>query len=45
MLKEHDNYYFIQEEPYKSCLLVLKEVILRLDANITPEWKYGLPFF
>lgn len=45
MLTEHDNYYLKQEEPYKSCLLALKDIILGLDENITPEWKYGLPFF
>jgi hypothetical protein len=45
MLTEHDNYYLKQEEPYKSCLLALKDIILTLDENITPEWKYGLPFF
>ncbi|MBL4670086.1 MAG: DUF1801 domain-containing protein [Flavobacteriales bacterium] len=45
MLTEHDNYYLKQEEPYKSCLLALKQIILALDEDITPEWKYGLPFF
>lgn len=45
MLTDHDNYYLKQEEPYKSCLLALKDIILGLDENITPEWKYGLPFF
>ena len=45
MLKEHDNYFLKQEEPYKSCLLVLRDIILEMDENITPEWKYGLPFF
>jgi len=45
MLTEHNNYYLKQKEPYKSCLLALKDIILALDKNITPEWKYGLPFF
>ena len=45
MLTDHDNYYLKQGEPYKSCLLALKDIILGLDENITPEWKYGLPFF
>ncbi len=45
MLTDHDNYYLKQEEPYKSCLLALKDIILGLDDSITPEWKYGLPFF
>jgi hypothetical protein len=45
MLTDHDNYYLKQEEPYKSYLLALKDIILGLDEAITPEWKYGLPFF
>ena len=45
MITDHDNYYLNQEEPYKSCLLALKDIILGLDSEITPEWKYGLPFF
>lgn len=45
MIKEHDNYYLKQDEPNKSCLLALKDIILGLDSEITPEWKYGLPFF
>ena len=45
MLTNHNNYYLKQEEPYKSCLLVLKDIIIGLDEQITPEWKYSLPFF
>jgi hypothetical protein len=45
MITDHDNYYLKQKEPNKSCLLVLKDIILDLDENITPEWKYSLPFF
>jgi len=45
MLTDHDNYYLNQKKTYKSCLLTLKEVILDLDKNITPQWKHTLPFF
>ncbi|MGB0887035.1 MAG: DUF1801 domain-containing protein [Vicingaceae bacterium] len=45
MLTEHDKYYLKQDEPYKSCLMALKDIVLSLDENITPEWKYSLPFF
>lgn len=45
MLTEHNKYYLKQEEPYKSCLLALKDIVIGIDENITPEWKYGLPFF
>lgn len=25
--------------------MALRQIILNCDAHITPEWKYGLPFF
>lgn len=40
-----DNYYLQQNEPVKSCLLALKELIMQQDKQITHEWKYGMPFF
>ena len=40
-----NNFYLKQEEPDKSCLLALKDLILSLDTHITHEWKYGMPFF
>jgi hypothetical protein len=40
-----ENFYDLQPEPNKSCLLALKEIILLQDANITAAWKYGCPFF
>jgi hypothetical protein len=45
MLTPLDDFYFQKEEPLKSCLLALRSVILALDEQITPEWKYKLPFF
>lgn len=45
MIKEIDNFYLQKEEPIKSCLLALKEIILSHNKNITAEWKYGMPFF
>ena len=45
MLSKLDHFYFDQSEPLKGCLLALKEIVLALDENITPEWKYGMPFF
>lgn len=45
MLRELDNFYLKQEEPNRSCFLALREIILSLDKEITPEWKYKLPFF
>jgi len=45
MLTELDNFYLNKEEPLRGCLLALKEIILRHNSHITPEWKYKLPFF
>lgn len=44
-MKELDNFYLQQEEPVKSCLLALKEIILAQDKDVTAAWKYGMPFF
>jgi Domain of unknown function (DU1801) len=40
-----DNFYLNQQEPTKSCLLALREIILAQDNEVTNAWKYGMPFF
>lgn len=40
-----ENFYLSLEEPNKSVFLYLRDFILSLDERLTPEWKYGLPFF
>jgi len=45
MLRPIDNYFLNNEEPFKSCLQFLREHILKLDADITEKWQYGMPFF
>ena len=45
MLSDLDNFYLQQEEPVKSCLLALREIILSRDKNINVAWKYRMPFF
>jgi hypothetical protein len=45
MLRPLDEFYMNQQEPVKSCLLALRSIILIQDKNITPAWKYGMPFF
>jgi hypothetical protein len=42
---ELDNFYLQQEEPNQSCFLALRDLILDYDSQITPDFKYGLPFF
>lgn len=44
-MKELDAFYNQQEEPIRECFLALKVIILRQDADISSEWKYGMPFF
>lgn len=46
--KMHDdlyNYYLSKEEPNQSCLLALKQIVLKQDENITESLKWGLPCF
>lgn len=45
MLSELDNFYLKKEEPAKSCLLALREIVLSFDPDITAALKYGMPFF
>ena len=44
-MEELDNFYLQQDEPVRSCLLTLRDIILRQDKNVTPAWKYRMPFF
>lgn len=45
MLSDLDQFYLQHKEPRRSCLLALKDLILKHDLTITAEWKYKLPFF
>ena len=45
MLRDIDNFYLDNEEPIKSTLFALKEIILSLDSNVSTSWKYQAPFF
>lgn|SRR5690349_21340614 len=45
MPTEIDNFYLQKVEPVKSCLLALRDIILKQDKEITATWKYGMPFF
>lgn len=39
------NFYLSKEEPQKSCLLALRDIIMERDADITETVKYGMPCF
>jgi hypothetical protein len=44
-MDELDNFYLKKEEPTKSCLLAMREIIIAFDSEITTTMKYGMPFF
>src|SRR5690606_15172602 len=45
MREELHNYYLSKEEPNKSCLLALRDIILKQDTNITETREWGMPCF
>lgn len=45
MTTDLDNFYIEKGEPVRGCLVALREIILKLDNNVTAAWKYGMPFF
>ncbi len=40
-----DIFYLTKEQNLSICLLSLRDIILGMDSDITPAWKYGMPFF
>lgn len=44
-MKDKENFYLEQEEPNKSCLLALRQIILEQDKNLSETIKYGMPCF
>jgi len=40
-----ESYYLSKPEPYQSCLLALKDFILRANPGICHERKFQIPFF
>lgn len=45
MIDELYNYYLEKEEPQKSCLLALRDIILSMDKNVSETQKWGMPCF
>ena len=45
MLTQLENFYLQQNEPVRSCLLALRDIILKQDKEVSATWKYGMPFF
>jgi hypothetical protein len=45
MPNDIELFYLNQEEPTKSCFLLIRELILGHNSHITEAWKYRMPFF
>lgn len=45
MIEGLHSYYLNKEEPQKSCLLALRDIILSQDENVSETRKYGMPCF
>lgn len=45
MISDTDTYYLNKKEPHKSCLLALRDIILKQDINIYETKKWGMPCF
>lgn len=44
-MKTLESYYLLKPEPYQSCLLALRDIILSVDPAICQERKFQIPFF
>ncbi|MCK5443532.1 MAG: DUF1801 domain-containing protein [Maribacter sp.] len=40
-----DNFYLDKQEPNKSCLLAMRNMVLGFDTDITETRKYRMPCF
>ena len=45
MIKETDKYFANKQEPTKSCLLALRDMVLNQDIDIAETMKYGMPCY
>lgn len=45
MLEELEKFYQSKEEPNRSCLFTLRDIILNTDVNVSETRKYGMPCF
>ncbi|MBL1280980.1 MAG: DUF1801 domain-containing protein [Fluviicola sp.] len=45
MLTPLDNFYAKTEEPLRSTLMALRDIILSQNENLSSSVKYGMPFF
>ena len=44
-LKPLEEYYELQPEPTKGCMLAVRKLILERYPQLQESWKYRMPFF
>lgn len=44
-MKDLEHFYFNKQEPIKSCLLAMRDILINFDQDITETRKYGMPCF
>jgi hypothetical protein len=45
MKNEMEDFYLHKEEPVKSCLMALRDIIRKYNKGISETWKYKMPVF
>lgn len=45
MLRPIDSYFLNKDEPIKSSLQFLRQLLMQSDPDVTEAWKYGMPFY
>ena len=45
MLADFEAYLLNNEEPVRSCLIALDEIVFNLSPRISRAWKYRMPFY
>ena len=45
MTSDLDNFYLSKEEPNRSCLLAMRDILLAQDEKVNETRKYGMPCF
>ncbi len=44
-MKEIDQFFLNKPEPAGSCLVALRQLVLRFNADVSEVWKYHMPFY
>ncbi|MCE7039664.1 DUF1801 domain-containing protein [Dyadobacter sp. CY312] len=45
MIRDIENYFLQKEEPVKSCLLALRQLVMRQHRDVEEVWRYKMPFY